>query len=161
MMAGYWNRPDLDRASFYPYQRVPGFCERYYRTGDIVEVEEDGGLTYVGRKDRQAKIRGYRVELDEIEATLTRHPHIVEAAVVALPGVDGTLHVHAAAISRDQEPVVGNDILGFAASHLPPYAVPETLHLQPSLPRTTSGKIDRKAVAQNLAAHLEGRKPEP
>ena len=149
MMEGYWNRPDLNDVSFYSHERTPGFPERYYRTGDLVLVGEDGILTYIGRKDRQVKVRGYRVELDEIEAALSQHPAVVEAAVVAIPGDDGARHIWAVAIPKEGGET-SNDILAFVAQKLSPYAVPESLQLASTLPRTTSGKIDRNAVASLL-----------
>ncbi len=151
MMDGYWNRPDLNDVSFYVPERTPGFPERYYRTGDLVSVGDDGILTYIGRKDRQVKIRGYRVELDEIEAALSQHPAVVEAAVVAIPGDNGVRHIRAVAITREDADETSDTILAFAAEKLTTYAVPESLRLAPSLPRTTSGKIDRNAVARELA----------
>jgi amino acid adenylation domain-containing protein len=150
MMAGYWNRPDVEALAFYRHETVPGFPQRFYRTGDLVSVGRDGQLVYLGRKDRQVKIRGYRVELDEIEAVLARHPSLVEAAVVAPSGPDGTRRILAAAIPQAECPAPADDILAHAATQLPPYAVPETLRLQPALPRTGSGKVDRTAVAREL-----------
>jgi len=77
-MTGYWAAPALTKAAF--YKDAKG--RMFYRTGDIVVQDDQGVFHYHGRRDRQIKLRGYRIELDEIEACLTSHPNVAEAAVV-------------------------------------------------------------------------------
>jgi non-ribosomal peptide synthetase component F len=73
VMRGYWGRPDLSEKSFLRRQAYGQYEDIYYRTGDLVQLEPDGNFKYLGRKDRQIKTRGYRVELDEIEIALLSH----------------------------------------------------------------------------------------
>ena len=85
MMQGYWGRDDLNERAFYRKDYAPGLAEVYYRTGDVVADQGDGVLRFLGRQDRQVKVRGYRVELDEIEVALTAHEAVEEAAVYHCP----------------------------------------------------------------------------
>lgn len=150
-MQGYWGRPDLDRDAFRYRERVPGFQERYYRTGDLVRWDDEGRLQFVGRKDRQVKIRGCRVELDEVEAVLTALPEVIEAAAVALSDSNGALQVAAAVKLRDAADLDPRELRARVAIRLPSYALPGEVALWQEFPRTTSGKIDRRAVARRFA----------
>ncbi len=137
VMAGYWNRPDLDERAFLG---DPDGA-RWYRTGDL--VHEDGNRDYVflGRRDRMVKRRGYRVELGEIEAALYRHPDVVEAAVVAVPDPDG---VRIEAFLRHAGGGPGSTIAmkRFCAENLPLYMVPDRFRFLDELPKTSTDKID-------------------
>ena len=101
MMAGYWGRPDLDEHAFFRRSARSGLEELFYRTGDLVREGEGGNLQFLGRKDRQIKVRGHRVELDEIEALLTAQDGVAEAAAVDLRDEDGAASIAAAARLRD------------------------------------------------------------
>ncbi len=82
LAAGYWQRSDLTETSFVEIDSPP-IRSRLYRTGDLVRWRADGLLEFLGRVDHQVKVRGYRIELEEIEAVLGQHPAVREAAVVA------------------------------------------------------------------------------
>jgi amino acid adenylation domain-containing protein len=97
MMDGYWDGADLNERAFFTQERTGGLRERYYRTGDLVQLRADGMYDFLGRKDRQIKTRGYRVELDEIESVLLLHPDVQEAGVFAIPNDEAGQLVHAAA----------------------------------------------------------------
>jgi amino acid adenylation domain-containing protein len=149
MMRGYWGRPDLNAAAFFIREPVQGFQKVFYRTGDLVREKEDGNLVFLGRKDRQIKIRGYRVELDEVENVLTALEDVVEAAVIARREDDGNCVIMAAV--RLDAGAVGQaeELRQHAAGRLPVYAVPSRLEIVTEFPRTGSGKIDRRAVAES------------
>jgi acyl-coenzyme A synthetase/AMP-(fatty) acid ligase len=109
----------------------------------------DGNLLFVGRKDRQIKTRGYRVELDEVEAALISHPGVEEAAIFVIQD-DGNNLIHAAVIPKADETL--SDVL--LSAHLkqiiPSYAVPLQYHIRQTFPRTTSGKISRRQLQKEV-----------
>ena len=101
-MRGYWGRPDLNERGFFRRPVFGGHYEDvFYRSGDIVEELPDGNLKYVGRKDRQVKTRGYRVELDEVEAALLSCPSVEEAAAYVVPDGQGSVMIRAAVTSKE------------------------------------------------------------
>lgn len=122
--------------------------EHWYRTGDQV-TEVDGALVHLGRIDQQVKVRGYRVELGEIEAVLRAQPGIDQAVVVALPTGHGEVDLHAAYTGERHEPQMLSRTIGAA---LPAYMVPRDLTAVETLPLNSNGKIDRKAVAGLLSS---------
>lgn len=145
MMAGYWNRPDLNAQAFYFRGRPGGGQARFYRTGDLVQLRPDGLYNFLGRKDRQVKIRGYRVELDEVEAALMAHPLVEEAAVFPVQAED-TQEIQAAIIPKTGTTLKTSDLLAHLSQQVPRYAVPGHLLVRHDFPRTSSGKIDRRAL---------------
>jgi amino acid adenylation domain-containing protein len=153
MMRGYWGRPDLNERAFY---RRPVFGGHYqdvfYRSGDIVEQLPDGNLKYIGRKDRQIKTRGYRVELDEVEAALLSCPLVEEAAAYVVPDGQGSVLIEAAVTPKDGQTPSGHDVLAHVAGRLPVYAVPAELHVLTAFPRTSTGKIDRRQLVAGAVA---------
>ncbi len=156
MMRGYWRRPDLNRRAFYYRQTFDGFDDVFYRTGDLVQALPDGSLRFLGRKDRQIKVRGYRVELDEIENALSRHPAVAENGVYTLPLGDDTLALEAAVLLKHEKQVTIEALKAFLHTQLPGYAVPENLLLVAELPRTGTGKIDRRVLRERALAARSG-----
>ncbi len=152
MMQGYWNRPDLNKLAF---AKLAGTEERphyYYCTGDLVERLDDGNLKFLGRKDRQIKTRGYRVELDEVEASVLKLTPVEEAAAFAVPDGEGSLAIHVAVIlAPESNQVTSIDLLKTLKEMLPWYSVPQKLTTEFTFPRTTSGKIDRRALQTRAA----------
>ena len=146
MMAGYWGRPDLDEGAFHhvPTEGAPDLV--YHRTGDLVRRRTDGALDFLGRRDRQIKTRGYRVELDEVEHALGSHVAVAAAAAFAVPDAAGAQHIHAAVTLKTPGTHTADDLRGHAAELLPRYALPEVLSILSEFPRTSSGKIDRLAL---------------
>ncbi|MFG2641337.1 AMP-binding protein [Streptomyces sp. NPDC048370] len=119
----------------------------WYRTGDRVR-RENGLLVHCGRLDQQVKVRGFRVELGEVEAAMHRHPYVIDAAVLALPGADGETELLAAYAGREVEPARFD---AWLREVLPLHMVPGTLtHLAGGLPLNDNGKTDRKALARIL-----------
>jgi acyl-coenzyme A synthetase/AMP-(fatty) acid ligase len=148
MMLGYWGRPDLNVDAFY---RRPAFQlseHVFHRTGDLVRERADGALMFLGRKDRQIKIRGYRVELDEVEAALSSHEAVETVAVFPVPDTEGSQRIQAAVTLRTPDSVTQLDIVEHAAEILPRYALPEHIVILEELPRTSTGKVDRLALRE-------------
>ena len=148
MMEGYWNRPELNARAFYDTEAAPGFRHRYYRTGDLVQAREDGELLFLGRKDRQVKVRGYRVELDEIESALARQAEVIEAAAFVVPKTEHEKGIVAAVLLQPDSGLTADALRLALAATLPTYAVPEYIVSRERLPRTTSGKTDRRALRE-------------
>ncbi len=139
---GYLHRPDLTAERFVPdpFWREG---ERLYRTGDLVRWRPDGALDFLGRVDQQVKLRGFRVELGEIEAALASHPEVGEAAVV-VQGEGGDKRLAAFWVGRTgAEP----DLRAFLAERMPPHMVPGSFTRLDALPLNTNGKVDRRALA--------------
>lgn len=148
MMRGYWGRPDLNERAFLRRKLFPNYEDLFYRTGDLVQEAADGHLKFLGRKDRQVKARGYRVELDEVENALSTHLDVEENAVYAVPDVEGSSRIEAAVIMRSGTRLVQDQLTRFLAELLPWYAVPTSIVELEEFPRTGSGKIDRRALRE-------------
>lgn len=155
MMHGYWNRPDLNANVFYEREILPEFTETYLRTGDLVRRDADGILHFLGRKDRQVKVRGFRVELDEVENALAAHSVVEEAAAFVVDQGENIKEIYAAVIlSEHGEAVSAENLIQHCIQSLPHYAVPSKVELRDSFPRTTSGKINRRTLAeQAMSTH--------
>lgn len=158
MMVGYWGRRDLTESATWRRPAQGIVEDRFHRTGDLVRRDPEGDLHFIGRRDRQIKARGYRVELDEVEAALTSHEAVFAAAAVPVPDAEGSQRIHAAATLVEGATATTDAVLAHAALSLPRYAVPERLLLLERLPRTSTGKIDRIAVRE-LAMEREEADP--
>jgi acyl-coenzyme A synthetase/AMP-(fatty) acid ligase len=143
VMQGYWNLAEQSARAFL----ADSAGERWYRTGDIVTEDGDGVYTYLGRRDRMVKRRGYRVELGEIEACLYRHPTVAEAATVALPDEDG-VRIKAFLTCREGKRPSLIELKRFCSEHLPLYMVPDLFSFQPTLPKTSTDKIDYQKLKE-------------
>ncbi len=153
MMRGYWNRPDLNAKAFHRVQALPEYELVYYRTGDLVRDTGDGQLMFAGRKDRQIKVRGYRVELDEIETALLSNPQVEEGAVISVPDIEGSQQIRAFAILKGGAEADDRALMSHLKDRLPWYAAPAQVTLTENFPRTTTGKIDRTTLrAQTIEA---------
>lgn len=146
VMRGYWGRPDLSAKGLAVRRLADGVEGQYYRTGDLVRMQAEGNLIYLGRKDRQIKTRGYRVELDEVEVALLSHEHVQEAAVFTVPDGDGTHLIMSAVLATDGIKLDRDQLFEHVSSRLPSYAVPVEIEILEDFPRTSSGKIDRRAL---------------
>jgi len=109
----------------------------------------DGHLEFLGRRDHQVKTRGYRVELGEIETRLAAHPAVDEAVVVAIPDDEVTNRLKAVVVIKPEAEVSADQLKQHCAATLPRYMVPEQLEFRVSLPRTSSGKVDRRSLAES------------
>jgi non-ribosomal peptide synthetase-like protein len=158
---GYLGRPELTAEKFLPNPwRQHAHDARLYRTGDLARIGEDGVVHCLGRVDDQVKIRGFRVELGEIEAVLAQQPGIATAAVL-LRQDQGLDLLVAFVVAEAGMPVPAEAALRTAlGERLPPYMLPGRFEFLAAMPRLTSGKIDRKALAarplSSTAAGAEG-----
>ncbi|MFF9428401.1 amino acid adenylation domain-containing protein [Streptomyces sp. NPDC014746] len=152
---GYLGRPDLSGEKFVPdpYASEPG--ARMYRTGDRATWDDEGNAVFLGRSDRQLKIRGYRVEPGETESALRRHPAIRDAAVAGYTTGPDTPLVLKAYLVVDE--AVPQGLVEWLADQLPDYAVPRQYAAVDSIPLDANGKVDHSALARQEAE----RKPEP
>jgi amino acid adenylation domain-containing protein len=149
VMAGYWHDADRTQAVLRPSPLHAPLPDVAYRTGDLVRERPDGNLEFLGRVDAQVKSRGYRIELGDVEAAIYAHPDVEEAAVVAVPDEMVTNRLHAFVVARgDLEP---RALLDFCRTRVPPYMVPDRLALLDALPQTSTGKVDRRALAARAA----------
>ncbi|MFB7509428.1 amino acid adenylation domain-containing protein, partial [Streptomyces broussonetiae] len=137
---GYLNRPGLTAGRFVACPFGPAGA-RMYRTGDVVRRRIDGELEYVGRADDQVKVRGFRVELGEVEAALAEHPAVARAAVLVQ---DDRLVGYVAA--RPDTAVCPAELTAHLRDRLPDYLVPSVFVLLDVLPLTPNGKLDRAAL---------------
>lgn len=142
MMAGYWKKPELNSVCFYERTVEAGIREIYYRTGDLVRTDDKNNLIFLGRKDRQVKVRGYRIELDEISNVLLQHEAIDEAAVFTIEDKAGEKTIEAQVILKSGSQVSELELQEFIGGLLPKYALPEKVEIATSFPRTATGKID-------------------
>jgi amino acid adenylation domain-containing protein len=143
---GYLDRPELNAAAFVadPTGRHPG---RFYRTGDLVTVTPSGELEFLGRKDNQLKIRGFRVELGEITSVLLETFDLARAAVLPVPGSAGGTELHAFVVPRpDRTPPHGRDAAAALAGRLPDYMIPTRWTALDRLPVSPNGKLDSTAL---------------
>ncbi|MFT4834200.1 MAG: amino acid adenylation domain-containing protein [Flavobacteriaceae bacterium] len=150
MMAGYWNNSELTEASIFTRESTSGIIEKFYRTGDLMRIE-NGLLHFIGRKDRQVKLRGYRVELDEVANVFTRHKEVQEVAVFTYEKEKNNPSLRVELRLKEESLVRLEELKSFIGQFLPRYALPHEIHFVQGFPRTSTGKIDhKKLIAQAL-----------
>jgi amino acid adenylation domain-containing protein len=150
---GYVEQPALTAERFVPdaFSGVPG--ARLYRTGDLARWLPEGVLEFLGRADAQVKVRGYRIELAEVESALQEHPEVREAVVVARDAGAGDKRLVAYVTAREGDGLEAQALRAALKERLPEYMVPSAVVVLDSLPLTPSGKVNRKALpAPDLAA---------
>ncbi|MDN5214202.1 amino acid adenylation domain-containing protein [Fulvivirgaceae bacterium BMA12] len=145
---GYWGDPDRTSKVFVPNTFQPNFQEKIYKTGDLVTLNEDDDYIYVGRVDHMIKSRGYRIEIGEIEAALYTHPMISEAAVIAIPDDLISNRIKAVITLKEGQSLEAGDVRVFCAEKIPKYMVPEIIEFRQSLPKTSTGKIDKPTLVK-------------
>ena len=148
VMKGYWGRPDATSQVVVGNVLNSDYSEMIYRTGDIVELQPSGNYQYVGRRDKMIKSRGYRIELGEIEAALYSHPEVREVAVITIP--DEQVGARIAAYVVCDGSLTGHQLERHCLEGLPRYMVPERFELRQSLPKTSTGKIDRTSLEEEM-----------
>lgn len=142
VMQGYWNLPEQTSRAFL----TDAAGVRWYRTGDIVVLDEQADYVFVGRRDRMVKRRGHRVELGEIEAGLYRHDGIREAAVVARPE-EGGVRIRAFIAMKEGHRGSIIDLKRFSAENLPTSMIPDDFVFLETLPKTSTDKTDYQRLA--------------
>ena len=123
----------------------------WYRTGDLVREDAAGLLHLIGRRDGMIKSRGYRIELGEIESILYQHPAVAEAAAVALPDEETGNVIRVAAVAKAGQSLDAGKLRAFCAERLPPYMIPQSIELRGSLPRGSTGKVDKLRLREELS----------
>ncbi len=143
---GYLDRPELTAERFVadPFSADP--ADRLYRTGDLVRWREDGTLEYLGRVDLQVKLRGFRIELEEIEAVLDTRPDVAGAAAVVREDVPGDQRLVAYIVPADGQTVDVEELRRLCKAKLAPYMVPSTFVCLEAFPTTPNRKLDRRAL---------------
>ncbi len=155
--AGYRNDPERTAERFVEFDGL-----RWYKTGDMARYWPDGTIEFLGRADNQVQIRGYRVELGEVESALRTVPGVrhAVAAVINIPGTDAPKLVAAVVGDPGEGPGDGKDIASAApqvlAELLPSYMIPTRTVVFEQLPLTSNGKVDRRAVAALLESEAAG-----
>ncbi|MFG3350620.1 amino acid adenylation domain-containing protein [Streptomyces sp. NPDC048001] len=146
---GYLGMPEATAARF---RNVPGLAggRRIYRTGDLVELRPDGILHFLGRLDDQVKIRGHRVETGEVEAHLRTLPEVADAVVVVREGPGGVKQLVAFCVPARGAEVAASAVRRSLSVRLPDHMIPSSVRPLPALPLTSSGKVDRRALARRL-----------
>ncbi|MBD2510596.1 non-ribosomal peptide synthase/polyketide synthase [Nostoc muscorum FACHB-395] len=166
---GYLNRPELTQEKFIPNpfsgsrgaeeQRSRGVRERrrkivqspvasprLYKTGDLARYLPDGNIEYLGRIDNQVKIRGFRVELGEIEAALSQHKDVQTSVVIVREDIPGDKRLVSYIVLQSEQTTTVKELRSFLKEKLPEYMVPSAIAILESLPLTSNGKIDRRAL---------------
>ena len=139
VMHGYWGDPERTSRVL-----TSGPDGRVYRTGDLVREGEGGELRFLGRRDAQIKVRGYRVELGEIEAALNAVPSVVECAVLAIPDETVTNRLKAYVVTTQD--ITAAELITLCGDRLPRYMIPDEFEFRRALPKSSTGKIDRRQL---------------
>jgi amino acid adenylation domain-containing protein len=143
---GYRNRPELTAERFIPNPVSGKLSERLFKTGDRAQFLPDGRITFLGRMDEQVKVRGFRIELNEITAALNEHPGIRQSVVVAREVSPGDTRLIGYFVPMPvSEPKLG-ELREFLATRLPDYMIPATFVRLEKVPLTPNGKVDRMSL---------------
>jgi len=155
---GYLGRDDLTQKRFVadPFG-APG--ARMYATGDLARRRADGALVFLGRSDHQIKIRGLRIELEEIEAVLAHAPGVAQIAVIVRTDSPGQDRIVAYAVAHDHAVLTHDGLRSHAAQRLPDYMVPAAFMVLPALPVTANGKLDQRALPVPSHSERPSRAP--
>jgi long-chain acyl-CoA synthetase len=151
VMAGYWNRPE---------ETSEVLQDAWLRTGDIARMDEDGAFYIVDRKKDLIITGGENIYPREVEEVLFEHPAIKECAVVGVPHSFGGEMAKAFIVLKPGETVTRKDIVQFAQQRLAKHKVPRAVEFRTELPKSQSGKILRRALAEEESARRQTRRPE-
>ncbi|HET9338033.1 MAG TPA: amino acid adenylation domain-containing protein [Casimicrobiaceae bacterium] len=154
---GYLGRPELTAERFVERTIAPLPARRLYRTGDRVRRRDDLAIEFLGRRDRQVKVRGHRIELEEIESALARMPQVREAAVTLRGDTSDTRQVVAYLVAADPGGPPPANLLREMRRVLPEFMLPGAIVWLPALPLNASGKVDRRALPPPADAALPDR----
>ncbi|KZE44088.1 hypothetical protein AV540_01955 [Brevibacillus parabrevis] len=159
---GYYKRPDLTQERFVENPFTANRGAKMYRTGDLVRYLPDGQIEFIGRSDDQVSIRGFRVELGEIESVLYQHPAVKEAIVLAREDMPGVKRLAAYVVVAEGDAEQADGLRSYLKEKLPEYMVPAAFVTMKALPLTPNGKVDRRAlpVPEYTAADGEYVAPE-
>ncbi|HRV06761.1 MAG TPA: AMP-binding protein [Candidatus Saccharicenans sp.] len=155
VMQGYWRDEKLTRKVFRP-GRYPE--ERWLQTGDIFRQDENGLLYYVGRRDRQIKSFGHRINPSEIERVIAGLDGLMEVAAVPIPDEIGGEVIGVCLVAKKGKKITEDQIRQFCRQYLEPYKIPRRIWQLKSLPKTANGKIDYKKLLDSLKNSETGQK---
>jgi amino acid adenylation domain-containing protein len=147
VMQGYLGDPEKSRSRLVPNPLDDLLAQPVYRTGDLVVEQDDGVLRFLGRRDSQVKSRGYRIELGDVETAISAHDAVEECAVVAIPDELVTNRLTAFVVTLGDVSAI--ELASFCAARVPEHMIPESFQLRRELPRTSTGKIDRRSLAED------------
>ena len=145
LMSGYWGMPEKTREVLNRIELGEN-TDVYYRTGDLVREQEDGSYAFLGRRDDMIKSRGYRIELGEIESILYSHPAVEFAAAVPVPDEQFGNLIKAVVVLKKSSEASEGELKTHCLARLPRYMVPDVIETREVLPRTSSGKIDKRQL---------------
>jgi len=146
---GYWNRPEDTARALRPNPLLPpelGDCERVCYSGDLVKMDEDGFLYFVGRRDTMIKSSGFRISPTEVEEVLFQSGKLRGAAVIGIPDEVLGQTIKAFVVARNGEPLDLEMLLAHCNERMPRYMVPKAVEVLDELPKTSSGKVDYPAL---------------
>jgi acyl-CoA synthetase (AMP-forming)/AMP-acid ligase II len=144
---GYWNRPaEVSAAVYRPHPLRPESSERVVYSGDLVKKDDEGFLTFVGRRDQQIKSHGFRISPEEVEEIVHASGMVAEVVVHGVPDEVAGAAVVAHVVPRVPDAFSREALLEYCQDVMPRYMVPRQIEVHPSLQRTSSGKVDRAAV---------------
>ncbi|GAB19874.1 putative non-ribosomal peptide synthetase [Gordonia effusa NBRC 100432] len=144
---GYHGKPGLTAGRFVaaPLGVTSIGGARMYRTGDVASMDTAGVLTYRGRSDRQVKVRGFRIELDEVDSALAAHPS-VGTAVTVIDGIGDSARLASYVTAGEDEPPTQHTLVDYLTQRLPRQMIPSTITVLDKIPTTVNGKVDRAAL---------------
>jgi natural product biosynthesis luciferase-like monooxygenase protein len=153
---GYFKRPSLTANRFVadPFSARPG--GRLYRTGDLVRHRRDGTIEFIGRTDSQVKLRGHRIELQEVEAVFASHASVGRAVAVVQDELGAGARLVAYVVAAEGATLDAQSLRDYAADRLPAYMVPSIVNAVTELPMTSNGKIDRRRLSAAPSAASAG-----
>jgi amino acid adenylation domain-containing protein len=143
---GYLNNPELTAEKYLTWTTPNGKVERLYRTGDQARFLPDGAVQFLGRRDNQVKLRGFRIELDEIEAVMRSHPDVRQACIVADRQGATVSRLIAYCVPAEKGRFDEAGLRTYLRTKLPPYMIPAVIVPMESLPLTANGKVDRSKL---------------
>jgi acyl-CoA ligase (AMP-forming) (exosortase A-associated) len=146
---GYWNRPEDTARALRPNPLLPpemGDCEKVCYSGDVVKMDEEGFLYFIGRRDTMIKSSGFRISPTEVEEVLFQSGKLRGAAVIGIPDETLGQTIKAFVVPRDGDALDTNALLAYCAEKMPRYMVPKTFEVLSELPKTSSGKVDYPAL---------------
>jgi len=147
LMSGYQAMPEATAHALV----ARGDGSVWYRTGDLVREDASRLLHLLGRRDGMIKSRGYRIELGEIESVLHQHPAVAEAAAIAVPDEESGHVIRAAVVAGTGQALDAGKLRAFCAERLPAYMIPLSIAVRGSLPRGSTGKLDRMRLREELS----------
>lgn len=150
---GYLHREDLNCKKFIKKQFDNGYETYLYASGDLVRLNEDNDFEFIGRKDSQIKVRGFRIEVDEIRSKILTHPDIEDVVVGVLKrnGMD----ILYAAVKSSVQTIKSVDLKHYLLKHLPKYMVPSVISIVEDIPLTVNAKIDYPSLEKYLLQYME------